>query len=190
MLFWRQALLFGHFNHSTLKNTAVFFCYISKLHQEDIILKCVQKAFTCLELVNDSSSVTRDEDWCHPWPDHHPTTGAAFSLSSPHTHLSAACFPSTCGMNLHRWSLSFILQPSLSSSFTPTPLFCLSVSFMSYVMSLFMPEKGSADCKYGEVSGPEGTGHIFLDPSCEVYRSIFLSWKANMEWDGRAQLLV
>ncbi len=101
----------------------------NQIEVRHIILKWVQRAFTDLQLVNDSSSMTRYEDWCHPWPDHHPTTGAACYPSSPHTHLAAACFPSTCGKHLHRWSLSFSLSPPLSLS---TPL----IYSHSFILSL------------------------------------------------------
>lgn len=80
--------------------------------------------------------MTRYEVWCHPWPDHHPTTGAASSLPSPHTHLAAACFPSTCGKHLHRWSLS---PPSFSLS--PPPLIYSHPSILSPYVFLFLRRK-------------------------------------------------
>lgn len=58
------------------------------------------------------------------------------SSLSPYTHLAAACFPSTCGKHLHRWSLSFFFcTPSLSFSFS-TPLIYSHPSILS--LRLFM----------------------------------------------------
>lgn len=108
---------------------------------EHINMICAQRTLTGLSMVNDSNTMTRYEDWCHPWADHHPITGAAFSLPSPHTHLAAACFASTCGKHLHRWSLCFFLAFSLSlhpPDLLPPPY---SVSLSPYIF-LFLCRKG------------------------------------------------
>lgn len=96
---------------------------------------------------------------------HHPPINRCNLLSS-----SSSCSSYYSLFTFHMWKASAQVvhrtPPSSSSR--------LNASIPSRC-PLSPSAQGSTDCKYGEVSVPEETNRVFLDPGCEVYRSIFLS---------------